>query len=470
MEQISRLGRRLRKLPSWQIYNTIAKDGGSIFVFQYQPLLSIFSMAFPRSLSTGEMDEYVTYHFERDWCRVAFPPSSLPKDFQALYPSYELTVAEEAARRFELPELPKNTFESWVWLNGDRILEARFRAKVEQKEESSRAEREAEGSEEKTGERNETERELGTSPFPFIMAFPPLHNTKEMANFIRESFIRRWRRATRPPCPLPDDYQDLCPRFLLPKAERAVLDFELPEMVQATFYAMLLNDAIELGIVSDFLADNLKSTLERLRWTSFEAWLGRTRGDLREAQLRQRTLPSEAHGSIGDQAESSRSIGPSPPSSDEDTEQAVEYVQDNFRWTLRETSAPGPRPLPLDYRGLCSRFDLRVAARYAHDSNFLEMVQAILYAMITNDAAELGLSRKLTMDCVMWAMRKLDWGPIESWLGDIDPRLKRTQASQPANPPVGPALPGGPIGSRTTSSPAFRNTTHAAKYVRDNLR
>jgi len=70
---------------------------------------------------------------------------------------------------------------------------------------------------------------------------------------------------------------------LLPEVKRATLDFELPEMVLATFYTILLNDAVELGIVSGFLADDLKSTLDRLRWTSFQAWLSRTRGDLREA-------------------------------------------------------------------------------------------------------------------------------------------------------------------------------------------
>jgi len=43
--------------------------------------------------------------------------------------------------------------------------------------------------------------------------------------------------------------------------------------VQATFYAMLLNHAIELGIVNRFIAADLKVTLEGLQWTSFESWL-----------------------------------------------------------------------------------------------------------------------------------------------------------------------------------------------------
>ena len=64
-------------------------------------------MAFPRSLSTMEMAEYVAYHFEWDRCRVTFPPSPLPRDFLALCPSYELAVAEEAAGCFGLLELPQ---------------------------------------------------------------------------------------------------------------------------------------------------------------------------------------------------------------------------------------------------------------------------------------------------------------------------------------------------------------------------
>ena len=34
---------------------------------------------------------------------------------------------------------------------------------------------------------------------------------------------------------------------------------------------MLLNDAVELGVVSDSMAVDLKLTLEGLRWASFES-------------------------------------------------------------------------------------------------------------------------------------------------------------------------------------------------------
>jgi len=49
------------------------------------------------------------------------------------------------------------------------------------------------------------------------------------------------------------------------------------------------------------------------------------------------------------------------------TEQAVEYVQDNFLWSLRDPSALSPRLFPPDYHSLCPRFDHRMAMRYAYD-------------------------------------------------------------------------------------------------------
>ncbi|KAJ8449494.1 hypothetical protein Cgig2_002291 [Carnegiea gigantea] len=73
-----------------------------------------------------------------------------------------------------------------------------------------------------------------------IMAFPPIHNTREMANYVRKTFIWHWRSASRLPHPLPEDSHILCPCFSLAEAESAVAEFELPEIVQARFYVMLL--------------------------------------------------------------------------------------------------------------------------------------------------------------------------------------------------------------------------------------
>ncbi|KAJ8433863.1 hypothetical protein Cgig2_032074 [Carnegiea gigantea] len=219
-----------------------------------------------------------------------------------------------------LTELRWSTFEAWVWLNGDRILEARFREEAEQEDESSDAEEVASlrmtASRSEAENKRERERERALLA-PFIMAFPPLHDTREMADFMKESFRRHCRSATHPPYLLPDDYWDLCPtlRYLM---QRATLYFELPEMVQATFYIMLLNDAVELGIVSDSMAINLKLTLEGLRWASFDSCLSHNSCDLMETKRCQRTPLEGARTLVNGQEERSGSDGPPPPSSDEE--------------------------------------------------------------------------------------------------------------------------------------------------------
>ncbi|KAJ8435272.1 hypothetical protein Cgig2_026011 [Carnegiea gigantea] len=102
------------------------------------------------------------------------------------------------------------------------------------------------------------------------------------------------------PLPLPNDFQALCPSFVLAVTAEAAQCFQLPELPQViptqrflsklrdgrlsrldrlarlrgpTFYAMLLNDAVELGVVSGPMAVDLKLTLEGLRWLLFESWL-----------------------------------------------------------------------------------------------------------------------------------------------------------------------------------------------------
>ncbi|KAJ8428867.1 hypothetical protein Cgig2_010809 [Carnegiea gigantea] len=253
---------------------------------------------------------------------------------QALCPSYELAVAEEAAEHFVLPELPQ------VWLYGNRILEARFRTKAELEESSGAGQQEEDSDVELEGEGSATEgaaspfdddkqgsgitgeerrqRTLGMPISPFILAFPPLYDTREMTDYVRESFIWRWERATRLPHPLSKDCHILCPHFSLSKAKGAATDFELPEMVQATFYAMLVNVAVELGVVGGFMAEGLKSPFVGLRWSSFEAWMSCIDHELKEAQLRQWAVAVEVRGPSNGQEESPGSNGPPPPSSDEE--------------------------------------------------------------------------------------------------------------------------------------------------------
>ncbi|KAJ8430980.1 hypothetical protein Cgig2_027693 [Carnegiea gigantea] len=116
-------------------------------------------------------------------------------------------------------------------------------------------------------------RESSIPIFLVSMAFPPIYNMREMADYMRGSFIWRWRSTSHPPDPLSEDFHILYPRFSLSEAEGAAADFELSEIVQATFYAMLLNEAVELGVVHDFTAESVKSSLIGLRRSTFEVWM-----------------------------------------------------------------------------------------------------------------------------------------------------------------------------------------------------
>ncbi|KAJ8424845.1 hypothetical protein Cgig2_030072 [Carnegiea gigantea] len=188
---------------------------------------------------------YGLANFEWYRRRLAFRPLPLPSDYKDLCPDFDLIVFEKYARDYDLPEIPQvvffamllndavklelqwSTFEAWVGRNRGRILEARCQEMdVDQdKEESS-----------------------------------------------GETFKWQLRRASRSFHPLPEDYQDLCLRFTLPIAKKATHDFDIPEIVQATFYAMVINNVV-LSVVSRDMAGALKSTLKGLRWTSFDSWL-----------------------------------------------------------------------------------------------------------------------------------------------------------------------------------------------------
>ncbi|KAJ8423697.1 hypothetical protein Cgig2_003381 [Carnegiea gigantea] len=152
--------------------------------------------------------------------------------------------------------------------------------------------------------------------------------------------------------PLLEDYHVRCSHFSLPKVEGEVADFELPEMVQATFYTMLLNKAVELGVVHGFMAKGLRSALVGLWWSSFEV-----RSPSNRSHVERLGWPAAPSGVVPHGILVSSLYKRS-------TEQAAEYIHDHFRWSLRDLSDPGPRPLPSDNLGLCPRFDLGVATRY----------------------------------------------------------------------------------------------------------
>ena len=129
-----------------------------------------------------------------------------------------------------------------------------------------------------------------------IIAFPTFRDTKDMDDFVRETFKWHLRRASHPPRPLPKECWDLCPSFTLADVEEEAHDLNILEIVEATFYAMVLNDAMELSVVSRDMDGGLKLTSKGLRWTAFKSWLSVSKRALLEAQLCQRAPRKAASG------------------------------------------------------------------------------------------------------------------------------------------------------------------------------
>ncbi|KAJ8437037.1 hypothetical protein Cgig2_025884 [Carnegiea gigantea] len=264
-------------------------------------------MAFPRSLDTKAMCEVTIRRFQWDRRGEVFPSSPFPKDFRSLCPDFDLATAEQAAAHYELPELPQaifyaillneaeklsilhgprfqslevaltelrwGPFELWTWLFSDRVYEAWFRPKSNS----------GEGA--KAGCQGESSSGGAAADDAAPEAFSPTHSTREMANYVKETFTWRWRSASRPPRPLSENFNVLCPYFSLAEAEATAAESGLPEIVQATFYAMLLNEMLELGVVHEYTDETMRSSLVDLRWSTFEVWMRIMDEVIREAQI-----------------------------------------------------------------------------------------------------------------------------------------------------------------------------------------
>ncbi|KAJ8428755.1 hypothetical protein Cgig2_003069 [Carnegiea gigantea] len=303
-------------------------------------------MGFPRSLMMDEMALYILGNFK--WYRreVVFPPLQLPSGYKELCLDFVLVEAEKYARNYEVPELPQVVFLEML-LNGAMKLSILCGWTIE------------------------------------IMESALTELRWSTMYHVRETFKWHLRRASRPPRPLSEDYRDLYLSFTLFDAEEAVCDFNIPEIVQATFYTMLLNDVVELSVVSRDMAGGLKSTYKGLRWTTFESWLSVSKRALLDAQLRQRV-----------------------PLKFLNTKQAADYVRTTFMWCLRELVRP-PQSLLEDYCDLCPHFNLEVVEASAWDSHIPELTQVVFYAIVLNDVVALGVSCVIMADTLT---------PVLEWL------------------------------------------------------
>ncbi|KAJ8444370.1 hypothetical protein Cgig2_019928 [Carnegiea gigantea] len=177
-----------------------------------------------------------------------------------------------------LTELRWGAFESLIWLFGDRVYEARFRPKSGSVPPEAQLERRHEG----------------------------------------RSSRGKLESASRPPRPLPEDFNVLCPCFSLAEVEAAAAESKLPRIVQAMFYDMLLNEMLELGVVHEYTAERMKFLPVGLRWSTFKVWMRIMDEVIRGAQLHLQPDEVELKGARDGQGEGSGSADPPAPSSDEE--------------------------------------------------------------------------------------------------------------------------------------------------------
>jgi len=105
----------------------------------------------------------------------------------------------------------------------------------------------------------------------------------EMALYVLENFDWYRRETTFSPLPLLYDYKDLCLDFDLATTEETIWDFYLPEIPQVVFFAMVLNDAVKIGVLHRWMITIIESALKELRWSIFEECLQCKSDDILEA-------------------------------------------------------------------------------------------------------------------------------------------------------------------------------------------
>ncbi|KAJ8426094.1 hypothetical protein Cgig2_006575 [Carnegiea gigantea] len=223
--------------------------------------------------------------------------------------------------------------------------------------------------------------------------FPNFANTEQAAEYVRDHFQWSLTDPTDPgPRPLPSDYHGPCPRFDLEMARRYAHDSYIPEIVQKVFYAMVIDDAAESGLSQRLAMDCASGPADPPANPVLE---GDPPGGRMSSFLSFR-----------------------------DTVQAVEYVGDNLRWSKRETSSLRPNLLPWNFSAYCPEFNHIMGMQFAQATYISEMVQAVFYAMVINDATRLQLIRRETGKGLISDLRKLRWDAIEAWLLFIEDKIK----------------------------------------------
>ncbi|KAJ8444401.1 hypothetical protein Cgig2_026605 [Carnegiea gigantea] len=126
-----------------------------------------------------------------------FLPLQLPSDYKELCQGFVLAETEEYARDYEVPELAQPIFIPFYKDGAGIPMKGHLKALSNLFRERDK------------GSKRESQFAIP------LMGFPLFWNTEEMADNVRETIRWHLRKASCPPCPLPEDYRDLCSRFNL---------------------------------------------------------------------------------------------------------------------------------------------------------------------------------------------------------------------------------------------------------------
>jgi len=117
-------------------------------------------------------------------------------------------------------------------------------------------------------------------------SFPTFQNTTHAVEYVKENlcwFIRE--SLSLHPNLLLLNFEGLCPEFDHIMVMQFAYVAHIPEMVQAIFYAMEINNVAELGLSNRDAMGRMMVDLQELRWDIVEAWLLSIDERLRDAQV-----------------------------------------------------------------------------------------------------------------------------------------------------------------------------------------
>ncbi|KAJ8435718.1 hypothetical protein Cgig2_002675 [Carnegiea gigantea] len=105
-------------------------------------------------------------------------------------------------------------------------------------------------------------------------SFPSFHDIVQAAEYVRDNL--HWSKtetSSLRPNLLAWNFSAYCPKFNRIVAMQFMHATNIPKMVQAIFYAMVINDAARLQLNRREIGESLMSDLQKLRWDAIEAWL-----------------------------------------------------------------------------------------------------------------------------------------------------------------------------------------------------